>query len=209
MSIHKKAALIGVEPETLANFLAPDRQFRLQSNEHYGWLCGKKGEQQALVSTLNLPTEIEVLWFDSNGRKISIEKISLPKKIQPTPNEVNPKVRRMVASMMSRLGHNIDSSKAKRTTDTPNQAQIELLLGHIGVAKATIEICELDEDAFYTSPLPSDFEEFLDDHKGEFFSDEDRIEYPKQMRKWIEDGCWILTCGNDYYMNKDGSVDSS
>lgn len=47
-------------------------------------------------------------------------------------------------------------------------------------------------------------------HHHEFLlGDEEDPELAESLKKWIESECYVVQCGNSYFMNRDGEVESS
>ncbi len=51
--------------------------------------------------------------------------------------------------------------------------------------------------------------EFLSDPGDDSWADEERQDYPREIRGWLDDGMYVFNCGNDYFVNRAGEVESS
>jgi hypothetical protein len=57
--------------------------------------------------------------------------------------------------------------------------------------------------------LPKMYQEFLVDPNGPNFDDEERAWLPEQINAWLLAGRFVLVCGNDYWLNREGEVTDS
>ena len=60
---------------------------------------------------------------------------------------------------------------------------------------------------FGIQDLPEHYQEFLD--HPENANEEERLYYPEEISAWHERGDFVLWCNEDYYLNKDGELESS
>ena len=60
---------------------------------------------------------------------------------------------------------------------------------------------------FGIEDLPGHYQEFLDEPENA--TEEERLYYPEEIAEWQADGDFVLWCNEDYYLNKEGELESS
>lgn len=91
----------------------------------------------------------------------------------------------------------------------PSRSAIEAWQAELGFEPADIRVKRFSCRAAGVGieDLPSHLEEFLEDPDG--FNDEDRVNYPIEIQKWIENGDFVLYWGNDLWLDGNGHVTST
>jgi hypothetical protein len=92
----------------------------------------------------------------------------------------------------------------------PNEPELRRWQAELGFTPQTIRVekFSIDEQGLGIEDLTGFDEELLDDPDSE--PDEaERAERLKSLRKWIEEGCFVLYWGNDLWLDGTGQVTSS
>lgn len=178
----------------------PGRLYPVRSHKWYGFYAGQLPQgRQALVTGGNRRHELAVHLFDRDGNFLGVER------------------RELNFDCFGDSGED-DDEEQEEDEDSPDggeggmaQTLRAYLAAEFGFRPGLIRIKRVDHpDAeFSIDPLPTHYEEFLEDPHNRLFTDEDRHAYPYSMREWLRQGEFIFNYNNDYYVDQNGEVTSS
>jgi hypothetical protein len=87
----------------------------------------------------------------------------------------------------------------------------EYLRREFGFSPGLIRIKEfhIPQEMFAVYHLPQQYREFLDNPKSTAFGAEERQAFPGLIRRWLEQGQFVLEWGNDFWLDSTGEVVAS
>ncbi len=166
---------------------------RLQSAEEYGFFAGKTREGGQLLLGKDL-CSIVAIRFDARGKLISFEDRFFDRQGNPIPEMSEERPFILEPGAGERVEKLMDEWKREQ-----------------GFREKTIAVEEfsLPGRSIGVEELASHHVDFLEDPESDEWTDEDRVEIPREIAAWRKRGSFVLYWNEDYYMDRDGSVGSS
>jgi hypothetical protein len=162
----------------------PSSHLYLIANESYEWRCGtdKRGYQVFLYAGIE---DAVAIVFDSEGNAVDVIKEPLiPYHPAGGPGSV----------------------EAQEARD---MAAIEALENELGFAGGTIRIRRQAIADLIIEDWPSYFDDFLQNPSEFEPREENQQRVMESIRRWQREGCYVLWFGKDYWMEGDGTIEST
>lgn len=161
--------------------------YTIQNNKIYFW-TGRDQDHKQIIMGLLAPYVV-VYSFNPDG---SYHKRELIQLAHPPRRDAESGVYDLNSQFMTRFSGELDEVKRQ-----------------IGYQPDSVSIQEFFDPAQYVgvSSLPSDYQEFLD--YPDRFAEEEKQAYESHITQWKNDGNFVFCWAEEYWMNKNGEIESS
>jgi hypothetical protein len=164
---------------------APRRLYAIQYIDYEQFCAGLTSDDRQVLIGLLYP-EIVAVFFDAKGEFIGVERRPLTNaREQGRPNPYDPDLHPVVMHSLSVW-------------------QMEM-----GFRPGTIEVRRFETYGAAIADRPWHYEEFLRNPAAFEPDEREQAAWRDEVRSWDQRGLFVLHWGKDYWMNADGSIDST
>jgi hypothetical protein len=158
-----------------------ERLYRLPHGQEYFEAGTAAGKQVLLGNTVH---HVVLHWFDSEGRFVEVWRFQMAVDPEKYPGK---SIYRTDAAYWQQVKSEIETIKAR-----------------IGFVPADILVRKFESEEASIEDLPGTFADFL--RSPHAYDEADRKSLEDAIRYWHEQGCFVLSWGEDYWLSGSGEV---